>query len=222
MGSPPDEEKRDQKKKDEGPVQVRLTRGYWMLDCEVTQGLWADVKKSRFEPRHVRDGEDFPVYSVSAEEADSFAAKLTELLREAMQLPAGWKIALPTEAQWEYASRAGTKEIFPFGDKEPLDNYAWYIANSGQTVHAVRTLKPNPWGLYDMLGNVWEWCAGGYTEKLPGGRDPFIPAAGAEFRVMRGGCFSNQPWLCRPANRNGGGAGYKNTPVGIRVAAVQQ
>ena len=97
---------------------------------------------------------------------------------------------LPTEAEWEYAVRAGTKKAYFFGnDSSVLRKYAWYKKNSGGKTHEVRTRAPNPWGLYDVYGNVWEWMQDGYIRELPGGKDPLVnfwPLRLA-FRVARGG-----------------------------------
>lgn len=150
MGSPSQELGRGN---DEDQVDATISSGYWMLDTEVTQGLWQAVTGSKLHWSSYGEGADFPVYNVSYREAESFAATLTQRLREAGQLAAGWKLALPTEAQWGYAARAGTTTRFPFGDQDQgLAEYAWYSDNSGRKTHAVRTREPNGWGLHDMLG----------------------------------------------------------------------
>jgi len=220
MGSPPSELDRFD---DEDQVDVTLTHGFWMLETEVTQGLWQAVMGSKLHWSGYGEGADFPVYNVSYREAESFAATLTQRLREAGQLASGWKLALPTEAQWEYAARAATTTRFPFGDQDQgLAEYAWYSGNSGMKTHAVRTREPNGWGLRDMLGNVWGWCADGYQDKLPGGQDPCVLAAGAPDLVFRGGSWSSGPWSCRPACRHRCAPVYRNGDLGFRVAAVQK
>jgi formylglycine-generating enzyme required for sulfatase activity len=156
-------------------------------------------------------------------EAQAFAAELTKLLRQGGQISAGLKISLPTEAQWEYAARAGTTTRFPFGEDEgSLGQYAWYDGNSGGKPHEVKTLNANSWGLHDMLGNVWEWCADGYADKLPGGVDPAGPS-GASDRVCRGGGWYFYATACRPASRSRRDAPEARSRYnGFRVAAVQE
>ena len=123
-------------------------------------------------------GPRLPVYNVNHHEAVAFAASLTEQLRASGELPVGWRLSLPSEAQWEYAARAGTTSQFPFGDDESrLGEYAWYGENSVWKPHDVGTLRANDWEIKDMLGNVHEWCVDGYVEQLPGGADPMVDPA---------------------------------------------
>jgi formylglycine-generating enzyme required for sulfatase activity len=159
---------------------------------------------------------------VSHSEAEAFGASLTELLRQGKHLPNGLKISLPTEAQWEYAARAGLTTRFPFGEEEAkLGEHDWYVGNSQEKPHEVKTRQANPWGLHDMLGNVCEWCADGYEEKLPGGVDP-RGASGSSYPVIRGGgWFSNQSF-CRPASRSWFTPEGRYVTLGFRVAVVQE
>jgi formylglycine-generating enzyme required for sulfatase activity len=218
MGSPTTEKDRSN---NEAQVDVTLTRGFWMQETEVTQGLWRAVKGTRLDWPFA-SGPNLPVFNVNHSEAEAFGARLTELLRQAKQLPSGWTTGLPTEAQWEYAARAGTSSRFPFGeDENQLDEHAWHCANSGGNPQVVKTRAPNPWGLHDMLGNVWEWCSDGYADKLPGGVDPRGPS-GASRRVFRGGSWLMFPRFCRPAFRNGYTPANRTNDLGFRLAAVQQ
>jgi serine/threonine protein kinase len=219
MGSPKTETGRNA---NENQVKVILSRGFWMQEVPVTQGLWQAVMGMKHDWSREWEAPNLPVYNVNHGEAEAFSATLTERLREGQQLPAGWKITLPTEAQWEYASRAGTTGRFPFGeDESKLGEYSWFKQNSGGKPHEVKTRKPNDWGLHDMLGNVWEWCVDAYQYKLPGGSDPCVLAKAAD-RVSRGGSWLDDPSYCRPALR------YRFTPedrrvyLGLRLAAVQQ
>jgi formylglycine-generating enzyme required for sulfatase activity/tetratricopeptide (TPR) repeat protein/uncharacterized RDD family membrane protein YckC len=219
MGSPRNEKDRAS---DEGQVDVTLTRGFWMAETQVTQGLWKAVMGTEPDRTEIGDAPLLPVYNVRHSEGDAFAASLTKLLKEGGQLPPGLKIALPTEAQWEYAARAGTTTRYHFGDDEnKLPDYAWYSGNAGGDPHNVKTRLANPWQLHDMLGNVWEWCADGYSKKLPGGVDPVGPRK-ARLRVFRGGSWFNDPSRCRSAFRYGDRPDARERNLGFRLAAVQE
>ena len=219
MGSPKNEEGRYS---NEDQVDVTLTRGFWMQETEVTQGLWRAVMGSKLDWSSKGDAPELPAYNVSHTEAEEFGAKLTHVLQQANQLPSGLIITLPTEAQWEYAARAGSTTRFPFGDQDSkLGDYAWYNGNAGGKPHAVKTRKPNAWDLYDMLGNVWEWCADGYADKLPGGPDPRGPS-GASSRVFRGGCWSYVPGAAARRAVAGSSRSHRYCHLGFRLAAVQE
>jgi formylglycine-generating enzyme required for sulfatase activity len=128
---------------------------------------------------------------------------------------------LPTEAQWEYACRAGTETIYSFGNQaKKLGEYAWYGENSEGQAHPVATKKPNPWGLYDMHGNVWEWCHdwydGSYYESSPHD-DPLGPTGGS-YRVYRGGSWRRVASCCRASCRYGYGPGDRDDGLGFRLA----
>jgi formylglycine-generating enzyme required for sulfatase activity len=147
MGSPEDEEGRWF---EESPRhQVRIDSGSWMFDAPCTQAMWEAVIETN--PSHFK-GPDRPVERVSWEDCQSFVTRLNDRLE-------GLHLSLPSESQWEYACRAGTSSA---RYHEDLDQFAWYDANSGGETHPVRGKAPNAWGLYDMLGNVWEWCAGAW------------------------------------------------------------
>ena len=157
-----------------------------------------------------------PVEQVSWDDCQRFLKKLNEKV-------GGGKFSLPTEAQWEYACRAGSTTRYYFGDDESeLGDYAWYDENSGSKTHPVGEKKPNAWGLYDMHGNVWEWCQdwydGGYYAKSPMD-DPTGPATGS-YRVGRGGGWFNAARLCRSANRDYFVPGVGSTHLGLRVSRV--
>ncbi len=158
MGSPPTERGRQAS---EDQVEVTLTQGYWLGQCEVTQAQWKELLKT--EPwkgqRLTKEGADLPATSVSWDDAVDFCRKLTEQERQAGRMANGWECTLPTEAQWERACRAGTETRYSFGDDESkLGEYAWFASNVSNTgeryARPVGQKKPNPWGLYDMHGNV--------------------------------------------------------------------
>jgi len=218
MGSPPSELKRSYV---EDQVQVRIAQGYWMGQTEVTQGQWAALMGSN--PSHFK-GNDLPVESVDWGEAQAFIAKLNQ----SVPLPGGWKYALPTEAQWEYACRAGTESVFSFGNvfnglEANCDgNYPYGTSTKGpylEKTAKVGSYAPNAWGLYDMHGNVREWCADWYGGKLSGGTDPVGASIGSD-RVYRGGSWFDNAHFCRAAHRHGNSSVNRRKFVGFRVAAV--
>ena len=172
----------------EGKVEVTLGQGFWLGKYSVTQRQYEALTGAN--PSHFKkSGLDAPVESVNWGEAVAFCSKLSRRLRETGG-PPEVECRLPTEAEWEYACRAGSTGRFCFGDDESkLEEYAWSSKNSGKKTHAVGEKKPNAWGLYDMHGNVWEWCQDWYGPypKEPV-TDPIGPAK-AEYRVLRGGSF---------------------------------
>ncbi len=158
--------------------------------------------------------------TVSWDDCQQFVGKLN-----AKSAAGRGKFQLPSEAQWEYACRAGSKMRYCFGDDEKqLGEYAWYDANSGDKTHPVGEKKPNAWGLYDMHGNVWEWCQdwfdSGYYAKSPT-EDPTGPAASWN-RVVRGGCWRYPASRCRLADRSGSSPGIKSMShfLGVRLSLV--
>lgn len=177
-------------------TEVTLTRGYWLGQTEVTQSQWQVIMENHPLPFFMR-GSDRPVETVAWEMVGIFCTKLNERERAAGRLPAGYSYALPTEAQWEYACRAGTTGKFA-GE---IDALAWHEGNSGVQTHPVAQKRPNAWGFYDMHGNVQEWCADWFGA-YPGGRanDPTGPAMG-QYRVFRGGGWLSPSGLCRSAHR---------------------
>ena len=161
---------------------------------------------------------------VSWEDTTAFCKELTKREAFAERLPEGYEYALPTEAQWEYAARAGTTTRFSYGDDpgySELGNHAWYMENSRGGTHPVGEKLPNPWGLYDMHGNVWEWCSDWSTGSYPGGSvtDPVGPGSGSD-RVLRGGGWYFSARYCRSAHRDGDRPGYTSGYLGFRVALV--
>ncbi len=199
---------------------VRITKPFYLGATEVTQGQYEKVMGSN-PSRFKESGPDAPVEQVSLEDAQEFCRKLSELAEEKK---AGRRYRLPTEAQWEYACRAGNAEKYCYGDDESrLGDYAWYSKNSDGKTHQVGQKKANAWGLYDMHGNVWEWCEdwydGMYYADFPTD-DPTGPPGGS-YRVHRGGGWNYFAWVCRSAARsNYGSPGYRDPDLGFRVALV--
>jgi formylglycine-generating enzyme required for sulfatase activity len=198
MGSPEEEKGRWS---DEGPQhEVQLTKGFWMLETPVTQELW--LVGGRENPSHF-NGEKRPVENVSWDDCQKWLEDLSR------KFP-GMDVRLPTEAEWEYACRAGTTSAFhnnkectePEGKDAALNEIGWYRENSGSETHEVRQKKANGWGLYDMHGNVWEWCENFWSDRYPPGRqqNPKGPSGGS-YRVLRGGCWDLNARKCRSAYR---------------------
>jgi len=217
----------------EGPqVAVTISKGFWMGKCEVTQGEYLAVMGSNPSyyngdrsgpPDNDQDyGTDLtrPVELVSWHDATNYCRLRTVQERAAGRIPTNSVYRLPTEAEWEYACRAGTSTRFYFGDDPDYTNvayYAWYYENGDLQTHSVGQLLPNSWGLYDMSGNVWEWCQDWYAA-YPGGSatNPQGPATGT-FRVWRGGGWFENPRYCRSARRFNHYPDYIYEGLGIRV-----
>jgi formylglycine-generating enzyme required for sulfatase activity len=190
---------------DEGPqMAVTITHGFWMGKFEATQGEYLAVIGSN--PSGFPGDLNRPVENVSWLDATNYCARLTQRELAAGRIPAGSQYRLPTEAEWEYAARAGTSTRFSYGDDPNLtglSNYAWYAVNSGNTTHPVGQKAPNRWGLYDMEGNVLEWCLDWYGP-YPGefATDPQGPASNATgVKVIRGGAWDGFESDCRSAHR---------------------
>ena len=206
MGSPSGE---DGRSSDERQVEVTVSQPFWLAKTEVTQAQWEAVMGSNTSQFKV---DQLPVENTSWEDTQSFITKVNDL----HLLPQGWKFALPTEAQWEYACRAGEKGPYSGGS---LDEVGWYGDNSEGKTHEVGQKKPNAWGLHDMHGNVYEWCADWYDGTLNGGVDPKGPESG-DSRVNRGGCCFHYPSNCRAADRSRNSPEFRSTYVGFRLALV--
>jgi len=207
MGSPPSEKGRGQ---DEDQVNVRLSKGFWMAQTECTQAQWVALMGGN--PSGFK-GDDLPVETVNWDDVHRFITKLND----AKTLPAGWKVALPTEAQWEYACRAGTKTAFSFG--ESLNAKQANFDNTLAKTSTVASYPANAWGLYDMHGNVWEWCEDFYGDKLVGGTDPSGVPSGSG-RVYRGGPWYDVGEYCRSAYRGRDAPDFRSNRLGFRLVAV--
>ena len=196
---------------DELPLtHVTISEGFWLGETEVTQAQWQSVMQSN--PSDFR-GDNLPVERISWADAMDFCRMLTAQERAAGRLPVGYEYTLPTEAQWEYACRAGSSSQLA-GSAYSL---AWLKENAGQRTNLVATRAPNAWGLYDMLGNVWEWCADA-KRRYPGGgvSDP-LNLSGATM-IYRGGSWYDSDSIARVAYRNSGSAAFRWHTIGFRVA----
>jgi len=201
--------------KNEKPVHKVCVCGFLMGVFEVTQGQWRKVMGGN--PSRFKKGDDYPVEEVFWNDAQKFIRKLSALNNNK------YKFRLPTEAEWEYACRSGGEpEIYSGGSR--IDRVAWYDGNSGRRTHRVGTKSPNGLGLYDMSGNVWEWCYDWFGD-YPSGHvtDPKGPPAGL-YRVRRGGSWCNDATNCRSANRSAnrsyGPAGNRSDILGFRLARI--
>jgi formylglycine-generating enzyme required for sulfatase activity len=217
--------------KDEKPPHtVRITKAYYLGKYQVTQGQYREVMG--MNPSRFTDSDDLPVEKVSWFDAVRFCNKLSErehkkayyeINGELVNILGGGGYRLPTEAEWEYACRAGSASKYPFGDDEAdLGEYAWFSWTSGCQTHPVGHLRSR-WGLHDMLGNVWEWCQDGYDavyyRKSPAADPPGPPWANS--RVLRGGAWNCDPGRCRPACRLRNEPGNADRFSGFRLAATQ-
>ncbi|MDC0292966.1 formylglycine-generating enzyme family protein [Verrucomicrobia bacterium] len=202
---------------DEGPqTTVTITKPFWLGKTEVTQSQWEAVmgnNPSRFK------GDDLPMTNINWHDAVDFCEKLNAIKHDT--LPDGYRYTLPTEAQWEYACRAGTTTRFCYGDDyNQLGQYAWNEDNSSDKTHPVGEKQPNDWGLHDMHGNVWEWCLDGYSDSyLEGSVSDPQNFKISSFQVVRGGSWFSIARYCRSLSRS------KNPPnrtrlgnLGFRIA----
>jgi formylglycine-generating enzyme required for sulfatase activity len=196
MGSPTSD---SEAKPDEFPQhEVTIAQGFWICKFEVTQQEYEDVMGVSNNRSLGKAGPNAPVDSVSWFSATNYCGKLTEREQALGRLPTGYVYRLPTEAEWEYACRADTQTRYTFGDDlEFLDNNVWWAGNGGSQPHPVGQKPPNAWGLFDMLGNVFEWCLDSYLP-YPGS------AAGTDsnLRNLRGGAFFCPLDVVRSACRN--------------------
>jgi len=212
MGSPNTD--KDAPPSEKPQHRVRITRSFYLGRYPVTQEQWKAVMGNN--PSNVQDPKN-PVDSVTWDDCQTFLVKLN-----AKAGGQDGKFALPTEAQWEYACRAGSTTRYCFGDSESqLGDYAWYEVNSAGRAHPVGEKKPNAWGLYDMHGSVWEWCQDWYDDAYYARSptdDPTGPISGLE-AVVRG-TGHNVAMGCRSALRSANKPGQTNSGQGLRVALI--
>jgi len=196
-----------------GEVSVTFSHGFWMLETQVTQAMWESVKGNN--PSHFK-GAKLPVETVSWNDAQEYIKQLNDM----KVVPAGFKFSLPTEAQWEYACRAGTTTVYHFGNTLTREQ-ANFDGNVGQTTE-VGKCPANAWGLRDMHGNVWEWCQDWYGDYPSGAvTDPTGATRGSN-RVIRGGGWADSAQYCRSAYRDHDDPSRRNYGIGIRLSLVSQ
>jgi len=195
----------------EKPVHKVHLDGFWMGKYEVTQGQWQKIMGTN--PSSFKSGDNYPVERVSWKDAQAFIQKLSS--------PSGKRFSLPTEAQWEYAARSGGKaERYSGGSN--LDRVAWHDGNSGNKTHPVASKLANGLGIYDMSGNVWEWCKDVYDENAYGNhsRNNPVSTSGSSGRVLRGGGWFNSPGGCRAARRYGYDPSRRRSYYGFRLVLL--
>jgi len=217
MGSPYDEVGRDP---DEGPQrQVVIPHGFWIGKCEVTQAEYEKVMGTN--PSNSNEDPSLPVERVNWFEAMDYCGRLTRLAEADGWLPKGYAFRLPTEAEWEYCCHADTTNAFSSGSDVSdarLSLFAWFTRNSDFGSKPVGTRQPNPWGLFDMHGNVWEWCLDRWEGVVQGNRFTNNPApATGGLRVARGGSWLYDAKACRCANRDDYNPANRCSDIGFRV-----
>jgi len=225
MGSSPSEVDRDD---DEGPRHSVNVPSFELMTTEVTQGMWEAVMGT--DIRHYRDlayhdwplygeGSNYPMYYVSWDDCQEFIEKLNEF-------DPSHTYRLPSESEWEYACRADTRTRFYWGDSDSgsvTGDYCWNDLNSNSSTHSVATKQPNPWGLFDMSGNVYEWCEDTYQSSFvgtPTDGSTWV-SSGASSRVSRGGSWYHNSRYCRSANRSINSAVSRSYILGFRLARSQ-
>jgi formylglycine-generating enzyme required for sulfatase activity len=222
---------------DEAQVDVTLTKGFWIGQYEVTQRQWMSVMGPLPRAMEHGAGDEFPVYWVSYTDAETFCERLTEIAWKRGELENRWQFRLPTEAQWEYACRAGLNAPTGFGAQLSRDqaNFSGEPYNGGRDGPALKTASktgaypPNAWGIYDMHGNEFEWVRDWYHARLPGGVDPdlsgpkgVINRDGSYSRGRRGGAWNDPGPFCRCALRLRFEPERSSDHIGFRVVAVMR
>lgn len=205
---------------DEKPTHRVTLSGYYIGETEVTQALWEAVMGTSVSDQRDKAnkgwslrgvGSNYPMYYISWDECQEFIRKLNVLT--------GKSFRLPTEAEWEYAARGGNQsQGYKYSGSNTLGDVAWYDDNSGDETHPVKTKSSNELGVYDMSGNVWEWCADWYGSYNSSAQTNPTGAASGSFRVFRGGSWSSDAGLCRVTLRSWSAPGSRGGNLGLRLA----
>ena len=193
---------------DEKPTHSVTLSSYYIAETEVTQALWQAIMGNN--PSNFKDNSNNPVECVSYDDCKEFISKLNALTNK--------QFRLPTESEWEFAARGGNKSRdYKYSGSDNLDDVAWYGNNSGNRTHPVKTKAPNELGLYDMTGNVWEWCNDWYGNYPSSAQtNPQGPNSGAD-RVLRGGSWDDDARNCRSSCRGGSSPGNGDGNWGLRL-----
>lgn len=204
----------------EKPTHSVTLSDYYIGETEVTQALWQAVMGTTVTQQRDKAntswplrgvGSNYPMYYISWDDCQEFIRKLNSMT--------GQKFRLPTETEWEYAARGGNKSKgYKYSGSNNIESVAWYTNNSSSSTHDVKTKQPNELGIYDMNGNVWEWCNdwyGNYNTNTQ--TNPTGPSTGS-FRVFRGGSWFDDAWYCRVSNRDCNAPDLRNFILGLRLA----
>jgi formylglycine-generating enzyme required for sulfatase activity len=179
---------------------VAISRDFWIGKYEVTQGEFSAIMGR--DPSHFPGDSNRPVEKITFFDASNYCAVLTRREQELGHLPAGYEYRLPSEAEWEYACRAGSTNLFSFGDDAGIaDEYAWTGENCDATTHPVGLKRPNPWGLYDMHGNVWEWCSDWFAPYPAAPLTDPVGAVSNKYKVFKGGGWNQEAQYARSSSR---------------------
>ena len=193
---------------DERPTHQVTTSDFYIGKYEVTQAQWKAVMGNN--PSHFK-GDDLPVENVNWNDVQGFIKKLNEMT--------GKKYRLPTEAEWEYAARGGSKShSYKYSGSNTIDSVAWYNDNVNTSTHAVGSKLPNELGIYDMSGNVWEWCSNWFGKYSRSAKTNPQGASSGSARVARGGSWLDKAWYARVAYRYIGAPDYRDGSMGFRLA----
>ena len=196
---------------DEKPTHSVTVSGFYICKYEVTQALWQAVMGSN--PSKWK-GDNLPVEMVSWNDCQSFIRKLNALT--------GKNFRLPTEAEWEFAARGGNNSRrYKYAGSNNIGDVAWYTDNSGSKTHVVGTKSPNELGIYDMSGNVWEWCQDWKGSYSSASQTNPTGASSGSYRVLRGGSWDSSAWLLRSSLRYGGAPDYRFGDRGLRLVLSQ-
>lgn len=228
MGATPEQD--EYARLDEYPAPSVTLSDFYIAELEVTQKLWTAVMGTTIEEqRDLHDasylcgkGDSYPMYYISYTECLQFMTKLNILLER--DLPSGFTFSLPTEAQWEYAARGGSKrKIALYSGSDNIDKVAWYSDNNYRSPYMVGALQPNELGIYDMSGNLWEWCLDFYDKSYYSVAPQNNPVnlESSPFRVLRGGSWFDDASDCRVAMRGKNKPSNSSVLNGMRIALVQ-
>lgn len=194
---------------DEQPAHEVTLSGFYMSEAEVTQAQWKAVMGTN--PGSFSDCDDCPVGQVSYEDIQTFLSKLNA--------QCGKQYRLPTEAEWEYAARGG--EYYLYGGSNTIDDVAWYASNSSAKLHPVKGKRANGYGLYDMTGNVYEWCNDLYSSYHSYSQTNPTGGSASSERIIRGGSFEEDTSYCPVTFRNYLRSNVRSVAIGFRIASSQ-